>query len=144
MAFQIADLPHVLAIINVVSTALIVTGYLFIRRGEHTRHRACMLGAAVASIAFLAVYVIYHLNAGLARFGGEGVIRPIYFTLLIAHIIMAVVIVPLVPTTFYMALSGRLERHRKLARWTFPIWLYTTVSGVVVYVMAVHLYPIVP
>ncbi len=144
MALQIADLPHVLAGINVASTAFIVGGYLFIRSGKQVRHRACMIAAAVASVAFLAVYVVYHLNAGIARFGGEGVVRPIYFTLLIAHIIMAVVIVPLVPTTFYMALSGRIARHRKLARWTFPIWLYTTVSGVVVYVMAVHFYPITP
>lgn len=144
MTLQIADLPHVLAGINVVSTAFIVGGYVCIRRGKRTFHRASMIAAAAASLAFLAVYVVYHLNAGLARFGGEGAVRPIYFTLLIAHIIMAVVIVPLVPATFYMALSGRLERHRAWARWTLPIWLYTTVSGVVVYVMAVHLYPFTP
>ena len=144
MALQIADLPHVLAGINAVSTAFIAGGYVFIRRGERMRHRACMIAAALASVAFLVIYVVYHLNAGLARFGGEGLIRPIYFTLLIAHVIMAVVIVPLVPATFYLAATGRLARHRKLARWTFPIWLYTTVSGVVVYAMAVHLYPVTP
>ena len=100
-----------------------------------------MLAALAISAAFLAVYLYYHANAGLARFGGEGVIRPIYFTILIAHIVMAVVIVPLVPAAVYLALRGRFERHRRLARWTLPVWLYVTVSGVVVYVMAVHLYP---
>lgn len=141
MSIQIADLPHVLAGLNVTSTALILAGFFFIRRGEPTRHRACMVAAAFASVVFLAIYMIYHLNAGLARFGGEGLVRPIYFSLLIAHVFMAVVIVPLVPAMFFLAATGRFERHRKLARWALPAWLYVTVSGVVVYVMAVHLFP---
>jgi putative membrane protein len=89
-------------------------------------------------------YLIYHFNSGLARFGGEGVIRPIYFSLLIAHVIGAIIITPLVPITLYRALTGQFARHRQLARWTWPLWMYVAISGVVVYVMTIHLYPYVP
>jgi putative membrane protein len=95
----------------------------------------------VVSAFFLVIYVIYKANSGFAKFGGEGLVRPIYFTILVAHIVGAIAIVPLVPATLYRALKGRFEDHRRLARWTWPIWMYVGISGVVVYIMAVHLYP---
>lgn len=138
---SIADLPHINAALNLVSAAFLALGLRYILRGERQRHRAMMLCAVAASAAFLVTYLIYHFNSGLAKFGGEGVIRPIYFGILIAHVIGAVVITPLVPITLYRALSGRFDRHRKIARWTWPLWMYVAISGVVVYVMATHMFP---
>lgn len=138
---DVNELPHLNAALNGVTIILLAAGYFFIRRGDRQRHRLCMLSAAVVSAAFLVSYLIYHFNSGLAKFGGEGVIRPIYFTLLIAHVLIAVVITPLVPLTLYRAVSGDFQRHRRLAHWTWPLWMYVAVSGVVVYVMAIHLYP---
>ncbi len=137
----VADLPHVTASLNLITACLLTAGYVFIRQGRRQRHRVCMLGAVAASVLFLVVYLIYHANAGLARFGGEGLVRPVYFTILIAHVAMAIVITPLVPVTLYRALRGRFDRHRRLARWTWPLWIFVSVSGVVVYVMTIHLYP---
>lgn len=137
----IADLPHVNAAFNAISVVFLTAGYVFIRRGDRRRHRAAMIGALVASAAFLVTYLIYHFNAGLAKFGGVGMIRPIYFAILIAHVLIAIVITALVPVTVWRAFSGDFAAHRRLARWTWPLWMYVAVSGVVVYVMAVHLYP---
>lgn len=137
----VTDLPHVIAALNALSVVLLVTGYVFIRRGEWRRHRACMLGALAVSAAFLVVYLIYKANSGFAKFGGEGLVRPVYFAILALHVMGAIAIVPLVPFTLFRALRRRFDRHRAIARWTWPLWLYVGVSGVVVYVMAVHLYP---
>jgi uncharacterized membrane protein YozB (DUF420 family) len=137
----IADLPHVNAALNLLSIVFLALGLYFILRGDWRRHRAMMLSTAAVSALFLVTYLIYHFNSGLARFGGEGAVRPIYFGILIAHVIGAVAITPLVPITLYRALSGRFERHRKIARWTWPLWMYVAVSGVVVYVMAIHMFP---
>jgi len=141
---DVQDLPHVIAALNGASVVCLGAGYRFIRMGDRRHHRWAMLSALVVSALFLVVYVIYKANSGFARFGGEGLMRPIYFTLLGAHILGAVAIVPLVPATLYRALKGRFAEHRRLARWTWPLWMYVGVSGVVVYVMAVHLYPHVP
>lgn len=138
---EIADLTHLNAALNGISVILLAFGYWFIRNGDHARHRACMLAAAAVSALFLISYLIYHFNAGLAKFGGEGLIRPIYFTLLIIHVLVAAIITPLVPITLWRALSGRFVQHRKIARWTWPLWMFVGISGVVVYLMAVHLYP---
>jgi putative membrane protein len=138
---EIADLTHVNAALNAATVVCLGMGLWFILRGERQRHRAAMLAALGVSVTFLVTYLIYHLNAGLAKFGGEGLIRPIYFTLLIMHVLIAVVITLLVPVTVFRALSGRYDRHRKIARWTWPLWMYVAVSGVVVYIMAVHIYP---
>ncbi len=138
---ELTDLPHVNATLNGVTIAFLGAGLYFIRAGDRDRHRACMIGALVASAAFLVTYLIYHFNAGLARFGGEGIIRPVYFSLLVAHVVLATVIVPLVPLTVSRALARRFDRHRRIARWTWPLWMTVAISGVVVYVMAVHLYP---
>ncbi len=137
----IADLSHVNALLNAISSIFLIAGYGAIRRGRRDRHRACMLAAAAVSVLFLISYLTYHFNSGLARFGGEGAIRVFYFAFLIAHVAIAIVIVPLVPITLFRALSGRFDRHRRIARWTLPLWLYVTTSGVVIYIMAVHLYP---
>lgn len=141
---DVQDLTHVIAALNGATVICLSVGYAFIRRGDRRRHRAAMISALVVSALFLVVYVVYKANSGFARFGGEGAIRPVYFTLLVAHIIGAIAIVPLVPMTLYRALKGRFADHRRLARWTWPIWMYVGVSGVVVYVMAVHLYPHAP
>ena len=140
----VQQLPHLIALFNGISVVFMTAGFIFIKQGNREKHRAMMLCAAAASALFLVVYVIYKANAGFAKFGGEGIIRPIYFTILIAHIIGAVAITPLVPMTFMRALKGQFERHRALARWVWPLWFYVGVSGVVVYVMAIHLYPYVP
>jgi putative membrane protein len=102
-----------------------------------------MLSAVVVSGLFLISYLIYHFNSGLAKFGGEGIVRPIYFGILIAHVIGAVLITALVPITLFRALAERFDRHKKIARWTWPLWMYVAVSGVVVYVLAVHMFPYV-
>jgi Predicted membrane protein len=138
------ELPHLNAALNGVTIIFLAAGYYFIRGGDRQRHRLCMLGATAVSAAFLVSYLIYHFNSGLAKFGGEGVIRPIYFSILIAHVIIAVVITALVPITLLRALAGQFDRHRRIARWTWPLWMYVAVSGVVVYVMAIHLYPYTP
>jgi putative membrane protein len=141
VSVAIADLPHFNAAFNGISIVCLAAGLYFIRSGDRARHKACMLSALAASAAFLVTYLIYHFNAGLAKFGGEGIVRPIYFGILIVHVLAAIAITPLVPVTVYRALTGRFERHKRLARWTWPLWMYVAVSGVVVYVMAVHLFP---
>ncbi|MBL8658694.1 MAG: DUF420 domain-containing protein [Rhodospirillales bacterium] len=138
----VADLPHVNATLNGITILLLGFGHHFIRNGERDKHKACMLAAVVVSGAFLVTYLIYHFNSGLARFGGEGWIRPVYFTILIAHVLVAVIVTVLVPITVVYALSGRFQQHRRIARWTWPLWMYVAVSGVVVYVMAVQLFPV--
>ena len=138
----ITDLPHVMAALNATSVAFLSAGFGFIRRGRWKAHRACMVAALAASAVFLVIYIFYKANSGFARFGGAGVIRPVYFTILILHVLGAIAIVPLVPIVVRRALKGRFERHRALARWTLPLWIYVGVSGIVVYVMAVHLYPV--
>lgn len=138
---EVHDLPHVNAALNALSVVFLVAGYTFIRRGDWRRHRACMIAALAVSGAFLVTYVIYKANSGFAKFGGEGLVRPIYFTILIVHVMGAIALVPLVPVTVTRALRARFDRHRRIARITWPLWVYVGASGVVVYLMAVHLYP---
>jgi putative membrane protein len=141
---EITDLPHVMAALNGISVVLLSAGYGFIRQGRWKVHRACMVAALVASAAFLSIYIYYKANAGFAQFGGVGAIRPVYFTILILHVLGAITLTPLVPVVVWRAFKQRFDRHRALARWTLPLWLYVGVSGIVVYVMAVHIYPIAP
>lgn len=135
------DLPHILAVINLATLTALVSGLYFVRHGDRARHRLSMITATVFGAAFLAIYLVYHFSAGLAKFGGYGLIRPIYFTILIVHIIMAVVSTPLVPLTVFRGLSGHTAQHRRLARFAWPVWFFVAASGLVVYVMAIHLYP---
>lgn len=135
LGFSVALLPTLNAVINATVAALLTTGYVFIRRGHIAAHRACMLSALGLSVVFLLSYVTYHYAADETRFGGTGWIRPVYFTILISHIVLAAAVVPLALFTVLRALQERYDRHRRLARITFPIWLYVSVTGVIVYLM---------
>lgn len=135
------QLVHTNALFNAISVVFLALGYYFIKAGDWRKHRAMMVSALVASALFLVSYVVYKLNAGFAQFGGEGAIRYIYFTILFVHVLGAIAIVPLVPVTVMRALRERFDQHKKIARITWPLWMYVGISGVVVYVMAVHMYP---
>ena len=134
-------LPHLNATLNASSFILLSSGYYFIRRGRVNAHRNCQLAALTASIIFLISYIVYHLHHGATRFAGQGIARPIYFTILLTHTVLAVVIVPFVIVTLRRALRRDFQRHRALARWTLPMWLYVSITGVLVYLMLYHLYP---
>lgn len=135
---DVGYLPTVNAVLNALSAGLLTAGFLCIRRRNVAAHRACMLGAFAVSVLFLACYLVYHYQAGSRPFGGQGWIRPVYFALLISHIVLAAVIVPLALTTIYRGLAVQLDRHVRIARWTLPIWLYVSVTGVVVYWLLYH------
>ena len=134
-------LPHLNACLNTTSALLLFTGYRFIRARNIAAHRACQIAALAVSLLFLASYLTYHSNHGATRFQGTGIVRPIYFTILTTHTILAMVIVPLVILTFYRAFRGDFVRHRKIARITLPLWLYVSVTGVIVYLMLYQIYP---
>ena len=140
MALTIADLPAVNATLNGLSALFIITGYVLIRRGDRVLHKRCMLAALATSAAFLVSYVIYHANTGSRPFPGQGVTRLIYFAILITHVVLAAVILPMVLTTASRALRAQFGRHVAIARWTLPIWLYVSVTGVVIYLMLYQLY----
>ncbi|MDE0166998.1 MAG: DUF420 domain-containing protein [Bryobacterales bacterium] len=132
---EITDLPTVNACLNSISTLLLTAGYLFIRRGEVQRHRLAMAGAFVTSCVFLTSYLIYHSQAGSVPFTKQGWVRPVYFAILISHIILAAAIVPLALVTLYHAWRERFDKHRRIARWTWPIWMYVSITGVAIYLM---------
>jgi putative membrane protein len=134
-------LPAVNATLNSLSFVLLVSGFVLIRRRNIRLHKACMLAALSTSALFLVSYVAYHIHVGHVRFGGLGAVRTVYLTILGTHSILAAAIVPLALVTVTRALRGRFSRHRAIARWTLPIWLYVSVTGVVVYLMLYHLYP---
>lgn len=129
------DIPALNASLNALATVLMTAGFVFIRRGNREAHRACMLSAGAVSAVFLVGYVAHKiLVRGVhTPFGGEGAIRSVYYTMLISHIILAIAIAYLVPRTFWLAIKGEYERHRSWARWTFPIWYYVSITGVLVY-----------
>lgn len=137
----LSALPTVNAVLNGISAVLLLTGYLFIRRRQVTLHKMCMGSAFVTSTVFLISYLTYHLNAGLMPFRGQGWIRAVYFTILISHTLLAATIPPLALTTLYRALQEQFTKHRRIARWTLPLWFYVSVTGVVVYLMLYQLYP---
>jgi putative membrane protein len=128
-------LPFVNAFFNSVSAAAILMGVRAIRGGRRDVHQRWMFTALASSAVFLVSYVVYHALHGDSRFLGQGLVRPIYFAILISHILLSVVALPMVLSTFYLSLSGRFAAHRQLARWTFPIWLYVSITGVVVFAM---------
>jgi uncharacterized membrane protein YozB (DUF420 family) len=131
----VSDLPALNATLNAIAFVFLLTGYLFIRRGQRDAHRLCMIAALVMSALFLTSYVIYHFNVGSVPFKRTGWIRTVYFAVLIPHVILAAAIVPLVAITVSRALSKRFDRHRVIARWTLPLWMYVSITGVMVYVM---------
>jgi putative membrane protein len=136
---MIPHLPAVDATLNAASAVLLACGFYFIRRRNIPAHRACMLGAFGTSVIFLICYLTYHYYHGVTRFPGHGAVRSFYLTLLGTHTTLAVVIVPLVLTTLYHAWRQRFDLHRRIARWTLPIWMYVSVTGVVVYWMLYHM-----
>lgn len=131
----LSDLPALNATLNATSAVLLVIGYALIRRGHIRRHRAVMISACVTSTLFLTSYVIYHANIGSKPFPGRGPVRIVYFTILLTHVLLAVTVLPLAFVTLARGLRGRFDRHVAVARWTFPIWLYVSVTGVIVYLM---------
>ena len=131
----ISSLPHLNAALNATATVLLVTGWLLIKRRRIQQHRAVMIAAVITSAAFLTSYVVYHANAGSKPFPGTGAIRTVYFAILIPHVILAAVSLPPILITFIRGLRRDDQRHRRIARWTLPVWLYVSVTGVIVYVM---------
>ncbi len=138
--YDVSALPALNAFVNGTSAVLLTVGYVFIRLKKVTAHKTCMVTAFGVSSLFLISYLIYHYHVGSVPFGGSGFIRPVYFTLLISHIVLAACIVPLVLVTIYRAWTEQFEKHMRIARWTLPLWLYVSVTGVIVYWMLYHLY----
>ena len=137
--YDVSALPTLNAFLNGTSAVLLTVGYIFIRLKKVTAHKTCMVTALGVSALFLLSYLMYHYYVGSTPFGGTGWIRPVYFTLLISHIVLAACIVPLALITIYRAWSEQFEKHMRIARWTLPLWLYVSVTGVIVYWMLYHL-----
>ncbi len=132
---DLAFMPAVNATLNATSATLLVLGFVAIRRGRREVHKRLMVSAFAASAVFLVGYVLYHYAHGDTQYQGEGAIRIVYFTILISHVLLSIVMLPMILTTFYLAAKERFSSHRKLARWTLPIWLYVSVTGVLIYFM---------
>ena len=139
----ISDLPALNASLNAISTVFISAGWCFIRRGHWRQHVACMIAAVFTSALFLVSYLTYHYARGgqATLFSGQGIVRPIYFTILVTHILLAFVILPLVVVTLVPVFRRRWDKHRRMGRWTMPIWLYVSVTGVIVYLMLYQWFP---
>ncbi len=140
---SVSDLPAVNASLNALATVFLTLGFIFIKRGQKRAHRNCMIAAVTTSAIFLVFYVLHKiLVRGVhTPFGGEGFIRTAYYVMLISHILLAMAIVPLVLITLNRGLKERWEHHKKIARWTWPIWMYVSVTGVLVYLMLYQWFP---
>jgi uncharacterized membrane protein YozB (DUF420 family) len=138
---SLTDLPAVNAALNGTSAVLLASGYRFIRRRQITAHKRCMLAALVTSTLFLLSYLTYHYHVGSMPFRGQGWVRPLYFTILISHTILAAAIVPLAIVTLFRAWKADFTKHARIAKWTLPIWLYVSVTGVIIYCMLYQLFP---
>jgi putative membrane protein len=132
---NIHSLPAVNATLNAISGVLLVAGYLLMRARRIDLHRRVMTAAFATSSLFLICYLVYHANVGSVRFTRPGFVRPLYFTILVTHVTLAATVLPLAIVTFSRGLKARYPQHRRIARWTFPIWLYVSVTGVLVYVL---------
>lgn len=137
----IRDLPAVNAGLNALAALLLVGGWFLIRARRERAHRAAMLAAFAVSVVFLGCYLVYHYQVGSVRFEGPPTVRTVYLTILATHVVLAATVPFLALATIYLAIRDRRAAHRRLARWTLPIWLYVSVTGVVIYVMLYHLYP---
>ena len=135
----LSDLPALNATLNATSAVLLVTGWMLIKRGRMTAHRTVLLAACATSALFLVSYLVYHAQVGSVRFTKQGPIRAVYLSILLTHTILATAIVPMVLVTLSRGLRGKYDRHRRIARWTMPIWLYVSVTGVIVYLMLYRL-----
>lgn len=138
---MIASLPAVNATLNAIAAVLLLCGYVMIRRRRIETHRKFMLAAFATSALFLVSYVVYHANIGSRPFTGQGPIRVVYFSILITHVILAAAVLPMALITLTHALRARFDRHRRIARWTWPIWMYVSVTGVIVYLMLYRMVP---
>jgi uncharacterized membrane protein YozB (DUF420 family) len=132
---EVSQLPTVNAVLNATSALLLGAGYTFIRRGQVQAHKTCMIAAFLASTCFLTCYLIYHAYVGHVPYPGSGWDRGVYLSILISHVLLAMLIIPLSLVTLYRAFRGQFDRHRRIARWTLPLWIYVSVTGVVVYWM---------
>ena len=139
---QFAMFPAIDATLNGTSAVLLFIGRGFIKRGKMAAHRALMIAALTSSSIFLACYLYYHWHVGSVHFQGQGWSRPVYFTILISHTILAAAIVPLIIITLSRALRERYDKHRRIARWTYPLWMYVSITGVIVYFMLYHLFAV--
>ena len=137
---HITDLPALNATLNATSAVLLGTGYLFMKQRRIAAHRACMIAAFVTSCLFLVSYLVYHAHIGSKPFPGHGPVRAVYFAILISHVLLAATIVPLALVTLRRGLRMDVARHRRVARWTWPLWMYVSVTGVVIYVMLYRMY----
>ena len=131
----VQDLPAVNATLNALSGILLLIGYVLIRARRIEQHRRCMIAAFATSTVFLVCYLVYHAQVGSVPFTRQGFVRPVYFTILVTHVILAAAVVPLAVITLSRGLQARFPQHIRIARWTFPIWLYVSVTGVLVYVL---------
>ena len=132
------DLPTLNAVLNSATAILLVTGYVLIRSGRREAHRRVMLAALVTSALFLVSYLVYHAEVGSVRFQGTGAVRTAYLGILLTHTVLAAVVAPLAIVVAALALRGRFERHKRIARWTLPVWLYVSATGVAVYLLLYH------
>ena len=140
MQIDYSIFPPLDASLNGTTAILLLIGHRFIKRGAVARHRATMIAAFTTSSIFLACYLYYHFHVGSVHFRGTGWVRPLYFSILISHTVLAAVVVPMILTTLTLALTDKFDRHRRLARWTYPIWMYVSVTGVIVYLMLYKLF----
>jgi len=137
---SVSDLPHLNAALNAIAGVLLVVGFMFIKAKNIAAHRRCMIAAFIASSLFLVSYVTYHAQVGSKPFPGTGLLRTAYFSILIPHVVLAATVLPLAIVTLRRGLRMDVARHRRIARITLPLWLFVSVTGVVVYVMLYHLY----
>ena len=131
----LTDLPQLNAVLNFIATIFLFSGFIYIKKRNKAAHMKMMWSAVVVSALFLISYLIFHYHVGSVGFDGTGWIRPVYFVILISHIILAVVNLPMILVTMYRAIRKDYQRHRKIARWTWPIWMYVSITGVIVYLM---------
>ncbi len=137
----IQDLPAVNALLNTLTTGALLAGYAFIRSGRKAAHRRCMITAVITSSLFLTSYLVYHAHAGRTTFHDPAWFRPPYLLVLLSHTVLAAVIVPMVIVTLGRALRGRFDRHKAIARWTWPLWIYVSVTGVLIYLVLYWIFP---
>ena len=138
---SLSDLPALNACLNSLSAILLSAGFIFIRQKKQSAHRNCMVAAFVTSTLFLISYLVYHFNAGRTAFLEPGWFRPFYLALLATHTVLAVVILPLILTTLFLALRQRFDSHKRIARWTWPLWMYVSVTGVIIYLLLYQIFP---
>ncbi|NIV11862.1 MAG: DUF420 domain-containing protein [Aliifodinibius sp.] len=136
---SLADLPALNAMLNGLSFIFLMVGFYFIKNNKITAHKTCMLTALSVSVLFLISYLTYHFNVGSVRYTKQGWVRPVYFTILITHTVLAITLVPMIAVTLIQVLKDKFDKHRKIARWTLPIWMYVSITGVLIYMMLYQL-----